>query len=85
LPTDRDVLAACLDTCWRVDRSEARLVLIPNTLELETLWVTPPLAAEVEAHPRLAFEGDFRPIPIVAEGALDQVALFPDSVRGRRP
>ncbi|MBX6316479.1 MAG: DUF2088 domain-containing protein, partial [Isosphaeraceae bacterium] len=44
LPTDRDVLAACLDTCWRPTWSEARMVLIPNTLELTDLWVTPPLA-----------------------------------------
>ncbi len=28
------------------------MVLIPNTLELTTLWVTPPLAGEVEADPR---------------------------------
>src|SRR5262249_34116034 len=55
LPTDRDVIAASLDTCWRAERSEARMVLIPNTLELATLWVTPALADEVEAHPSLAF------------------------------
>ena len=53
LPTDRDVIAACLDTCWRIDAGEARMVLIPNTLELTSFWVTPPLAAEVEAHPEL--------------------------------
>src|SRR4029079_7404181 len=51
LPDDRDVIAACLDTCWRIDRSEARLVLIPNTLELTTFYVTAPLAAEVESNP----------------------------------
>ncbi len=84
LPTDRDVLAACLDTCWRIDRSEARLVVIPNTLELTDLWVTPPLAAEVEAHPNLTFATDFRPIPLDAGGTLDQAVLFPESVRGRR-
>jgi hypothetical protein len=84
LPTDRDVIAACLDTCWRTDRSEARLVLVPNTLELATLWVTPPLAGEVEAHPGLAIETDFRPIPLDGEGSLDQEALFPQSARGRR-
>jgi hypothetical protein len=84
LPTDRDVIAACLDTCWRIDRSEARLVAIPNTLELTTLWVTPPLAAEVEAHPHLTFESDFSPIPLDPEGRLDQEALFPESVRARR-
>ena len=41
LPTDRDVIAACLDTCWRIDPAEARVVVIPNTLELtDPFWVT---------------------------------------------
>src|SRR6185312_8886566 len=84
LATDRDVIAAALDTCWRLDRSEARLVLVPNTLELADLWVTPPLAGEVEAHPALGFETDFRPIPFDAAGNLDQESLFPSSVRARR-
>ena len=84
LPTDRDVIAACLDTCWRIERSEARVVVIPNTLELTTLWVTPPLAAEVEAHPHLSFESAFSPIPLDPDGRLDQEGLFPESVRARR-
>jgi hypothetical protein len=85
LPTDRDVIAACLDTCWRTEWPEARMVLIPNTLEVGTLWVTQPLADEVEAHPGLAFESDFRPMPLDADGTLDQRRLFPESVRSRRP
>jgi hypothetical protein len=84
LPTDRDVLAACLATCWRIDPREARVVVIPNTLELTTLWVTAPLAAEVEADPSLAFETSFRPWPIDPQGMLDQEALFPESIRARR-
>jgi Lactate racemase N-terminal domain len=84
LPTDRDVFAACLDTCWRTDWSEARLVLIPNTLELTTLWITRPMAAEVDAHPDLEGHGPFLPIPFDDAGNLDQEALFPESVRGRR-
>ena len=82
--TDRDVVEACLETCWRVDPAEARMVLIPNTLELKTLWVTRPLADEVERHPHLAFETDFRPIPFDSDETLDQEGLFPESVRGRR-
>lgn len=84
MPTDRDVIAACLDTCWRIDPAEARMAIIPNTLELTSLWVTRPLADEVERLPGLAFETDFLPIPLDASGTLDQEGLFPDSVRARR-
>lgn len=84
LPTDRDVIAASLDTCWRIDPGEARMVLIPNTLELTTLWVTRPLAADVEAHPELSLETDFLPLPWDDAGNLRQERLFPESVRGKR-
>jgi hypothetical protein len=84
LPTDQDVIGACLDTCWRTERSEARMVLIPNTLELTTFWVTRPLAAEAKEHAELIIESGFQPIPFDCQGALDQEGLFPDSVRARR-
>jgi hypothetical protein len=84
LPTDRDVIRACVDTCWRIDPDEARLVIIPNTLELTTLWVTRALADDVEAHPELAFETDFQPMPWDDAGDLIQERLFPESVRARR-
>ncbi len=84
LASDREVLAAALDTCWRIDPLEARLVVIPNTLELSTLWVSPALRAEVDAHPHLAFATDFQPIPFGDDDAIDQETMFPASVRGRR-
>jgi hypothetical protein len=84
LPSDREVIQAALETCWRIDPAEARMVLIPNTLEVKTLWVTEPLAAEVRAHPHLAFETEYRSLPLSADGTLDQGSLFPESVRGRR-
>ncbi len=84
LPTDLDAMTACLETCWRVDPSEARMVLIPNTLELTHLWVTEPLLDEVRADPNLVVESSPTPIPWGYDGRLDQEALFPRSVRGRR-
>ena len=84
LASDRDVFAAALDTCWRIDPGEARLVVIPNTLEVNDLWISPALEAEARAHPHLSFTTDFRPIPFSADGTLDQEGLFPESVRGRR-
>jgi hypothetical protein len=84
LQNDRDVIAAGLDTCWRTERDQARMVLIPNTLELTTLWVTSAMAAEVEAHPELSFDSGFQPIPLDDEGNLEQERLFPDSQCARR-
>src|SRR5271166_3048137 len=81
LPTDRDVFEVALDTCWRIDPMTARLVVVPNTLELKTLWVSPALEDEVRDHPHLARETEYRPIPFSADGWLDQESLFPESVR----
>jgi hypothetical protein len=84
LPTDRDVFDAALQTCWRIQPSEARMVVIPNSLELGTLWVSPALEDEVKAHPHLKRETEYQPIPFLIDDTLDQESLFPDSVRGRR-
>lgn len=84
LPTDEAVIRTALETCWRVDPMEARMVIVPNTLELATAWVAPALEAEVHAHPHLSFETEFLPLPLSGDGALDQERLFPESVRGRR-
>ena len=84
LPDDRAVIAAALETCWRIDPAEARVVVIPNTLELATMYVSPALRAEVDVHPHLAFAGDFAEIPFGPADFLDQETMFPHSVRGRR-
>ncbi len=84
LPTDRDVVRTALDTCWRLEPSQARVVVIPNTLELETLWVSKALEDETRSNPHLRRETDFEPMPFLDDDSLDQAALFPDSVRGRR-
>jgi hypothetical protein len=84
LPDDRAVIAACLDTCWRTDWNQAWMVLIPNTLELTSLWITPAMSAAVEAHPELDRETEFLPIPFDDRANLEQEVLFPDSQRARR-
>ena len=84
LPTDREVFEAALATCWKINPEEARLVVIPNTLELNTLWVSPGFEAEIAAHPHLTRETDYMPIRFEADGSLPQESMFPESVRGRR-
>ena len=61
------------------------MVVIPNTLELETLWVSPPLEARgPRPPPPDARDRVSARCPFSADGTLDQEALFPRSVRGLR-
>lgn len=84
LPSDREVLRVALETCWRIDPAQARMVVIPNTLELKDLWISPALEQEAKANRYLSIQSEFQPVPFLADDSLDQVRLFPESVRGRR-
>ncbi|MBV8312914.1 MAG: hypothetical protein JO344_21225, partial [Planctomycetaceae bacterium] len=84
LSTDREVIETALETCWRIDSATARMVVIPNTLELKTLWVSPPLEDEVRNHPHLKRDTEYLPIPLSPGGTLDQAAMFPHSIRALR-
>jgi len=81
---DRVVIATGLDTCWRIGWDEARMVIIPNTLELETLYVSEPLIGECLSHPRLEVDEAPTPWPFDASGHLDQAILFPTANQGQR-
>jgi hypothetical protein len=82
--TDREVIAACIETCWQPDFSNVRFCVIPNTLEVTDFWVSAPLAAEAKANPHLEFVGAPQTLPFDSAGNLVQEKLFPHSVRGRR-
>ena len=82
--TDRECIESGVETCWQPDRETLRMAVIPNTLEVAELWVSPPLAAEAKGHPHLEVLGEPRPLPFDAAGNLEQERLFPHSVRGRR-
>jgi hypothetical protein len=83
-PTDREVVAAAVETCWQPVQEKLKFAVIPNTLEVVELWVSPPLAAEAKGHPHLELVGSPRPLQFDAAGNLRQEELFPHSLRGRR-
>lgn len=82
--TDRECLEQAIATCWQPNISKLRMALIPNTLEVAELWVSPPLADEARQREHLELVGEARPLPFDANGNLIQETLFPHSVRGRR-
>jgi hypothetical protein len=65
-------------------RDRLRMAVIPNTLELTDLWVSPALLEDVGKNPHLHGEGTPIALPFDAAGNLVQEQLFPHSVRGRR-
>jgi hypothetical protein len=82
--TDREVLQAAIETCWNPVVETQKFCVIPNTLELDELWISAPLLAEVKANPHLELVGEPMPLPLDKTGTLNQERLFPHSVRGRR-
>lgn len=67
LPTDRDVIRAGLP---KRDVESARVVLVRNTLELHTLWVSEALLPDVDATPTLQLAGPLRALAFTEAGDL---------------
>ncbi len=82
--TDRECIDTGIQTCWQPLGDKLRLAVIPNTLEVADLWVSPALLDETRQHPHLHVEGEAIAVPFDAAGNLIQERLFPHSVRGRR-
>ena len=82
--TDRECVETGLETCWQPNLQALCLAVIPNTLELAELWVSPALVAEARKHPHLEVAREPRPLTFDAAGNLPQATLFPHSGCGRR-
>jgi hypothetical protein len=83
-PTDRECIGRGVQTCWQPSLPALRLAIIPNTLELTELWVSPALVEEARSRPHLEVVGEPIAVPFDEHGNLKQERLFPHSVRGRR-
>ncbi len=82
--TDRECIAAAVDTCWQPNFDAVRFAVIPNTLEVAEMWVSAPLATEAKGLPNLELVGEPRELPFDEIGRLNQEMLFPHSIRGLR-
>jgi hypothetical protein len=82
--TDREAIQAAVDTCWNPIEDKLLFCVIPNTLEVAELWVSPALASEAKQDPDLEVVGGPTELPFDTAGNLAQEKLFPHSVRARR-
>jgi hypothetical protein len=83
-PTDRGCITSGLETCWQPKWEKVRMAIIPNTLEVADLWVSPPLLEEAKVNPNLEVRGKPRAMTFDGADNLLQEELFPHSVCGRR-
>ncbi len=83
-PTDRECIETGIATCWQPDRTKMRMAIIPNTLEVADLWISPSLVPLANGNRDLAIHGEPQAIPFDNAGNLQQRRLFPHSVQGRR-
>ncbi|MCS7014644.1 MAG: lactate racemase domain-containing protein [Gemmatales bacterium] len=93
LANDRECILTGLNTCWQPHRERVRLAIIPNTLQLETMYVSAPLVEEVRQRQlarelpedlRLEIADAPTPLPFDEQGNLIQEVLFPESIRAQR-
>jgi hypothetical protein len=68
--TDRDAIAAAVQTCGRADLDAVTLVRMRNTLDLEHLLVSESLRSAVDAHPDLETTGEAVPMAFDDDGQL---------------
>lgn len=83
-PTDRACIEASIETCWQPRFDQLRLAVIPNTLEVADLWVSPALAEEARKDSNIQVLEGPEPMPFDPYDQLMQEKLFPHSVRSQR-
>jgi len=83
-PNDHECIKAGLETCWQPNFEKIKMAVIPNTLEMAELYISPALEEEARANKDLKIVGGYEPLHFNHEGNIDQKALFPHSVQGRR-
>lgn len=72
MPTDRDAVAAAILTCGRADLGNARVVRMPDTLDLEHLLVSESLREEVDADDGLEVIAEAAPMSFDADGRIEK-------------
>ena len=71
--TDREAVSAAFDTSGVLKPEDLRLVWIKNTLELEYLFASEALLAEIKTNPRLEVVGELSDLPFEHSGNLASI------------
>lgn len=70
LKNDYYAIAACIKTCNEVNQERIRLVRIPNTLEIGTIYISESMKEDAKKNPDIEILGEPEEMPFNSEGNL---------------
>ena len=71
MPTDRDAIKLALQTCLEADLKQGyRMVMLKNTLHLNSFYISPALLEEAKGNPDITILGEARPLEFDSQGNL---------------
>jgi len=83
--TDAEVLAIALESIGLIEPENARIVWIPNTLNVGEIEASEAYLAEVEIRDDLEIISDVRPLEVEADGNLPPFEAYGDRVSAQEP
>jgi hypothetical protein len=72
LATDRDVIAAALNSCWLVPPEKAKVIRIKNTMALDQFYISESLIKEVKKIPNIQFLNQLRKLSFNKKGVIEK-------------
>jgi hypothetical protein len=73
MPTDQQALQLAVKTLVRVNKGQARIVRIRDTLSIGKISVSEPLLPEAKQHPDMSIIGKLEPFDFAPDGALGPI------------
>ena len=70
MENDRQAIVVALKTVPRVEPTEAKVVRIRNTAELDEIWISESLLPEAKANPNIEVLGELKPMEFDSEDFL---------------
>ena len=70
MESDRETIQVCIKSCNEIDKSNPRVVRIPNSLHLEHIMLSESYWAEAEANPDIVIESEPEYMPFDEDGNL---------------
>lgn len=70
MKNDKEAIQVCLKSCTNINRNNPRIVRIPNTLELERIWLSEAYWQEIQKRDNIRIETKVEDLEFTNEGNL---------------